>query len=157
MEADWKIKIIHMLWRGRYQGRRKFATRKMQKKRTDWLGTEILFGATGGRDKLELGIVEGNAWGEPQAMGRRDGLLDGALQLDKLLRQSSETRNQSSEIWEREEKLIRTWGCRETTGIGVNKWWGNEERGETETQGRVCVWDGNYKLTTCMSQYIAIW
>lgn len=76
----------------------------MQKMRRDWFGTEILFGATGGRDKLELGVVEGNAWGEPQAMGRRDGLLYGALQLDKLLRQSTETRNQSSGIWEREEK-----------------------------------------------------
>jgi len=35
-------------------------TRKTQKKRRDCLGKEILLGATGGRDKLGLGIVEEN-------------------------------------------------------------------------------------------------
>lgn len=54
-----------MLRRSKYQGRSKFETkgvaRKMQKKRRNWLGKEILLGATGGRDKLGLGIVEENA------------------------------------------------------------------------------------------------
>lgn len=80
-----------MLWRSRYQGRTKFRTkgmaRKKQKKRRDWLGKEILLGATGGRDKLGLGIVEENAWREPQPRGRRDDLCNEALWVDKLLKQ----------------------------------------------------------------------
>lgn len=65
MKVEWKIKILYMLWRSRYQGRSKFRTkgvaRKMQKKKRDWLGKKILLGATGSRDKLGLGIVEENA------------------------------------------------------------------------------------------------
>lgn len=34
------------------------AAEKMQKKRKDCLGKEILLGGTGGKDKLGLGIVE---------------------------------------------------------------------------------------------------
>ena len=118
-----------MLWRSRYQGRRKVETkgvaRKMQKKRRDWLGKEILLGATGGRDKLGLGIVEENVWGEAQTMGRRDGLHDGALWLDKLLRQrywdkKSELRNtgKRGKLTDKNLRVERHWNqyCEQTEG-----------------------------------------
>lgn len=64
-----------MLWRSRCQGRPKFRTkgmaRKMQKKRRDWLGKEILLGATGGRDKLGLGIVDENVGGGTTTYGQK--------------------------------------------------------------------------------------
>lgn len=127
----------------------------MQKKRRDWLGKEFSLGATGGGNKLGLGIVEENAWGEPQAMDRRDSLRNGALWLDKLLWQryrdkESELRNMrktGKTYWEESEGG-------EMTGMGiVNKL---REQGEGGAWGAgVCGWDWNYKLMTEMSQYVA--
>lgn len=71
MKAEWKNKdFVNAL--------EKYISRKNK---------EILLGATGGRDKLGLGIVEENAWGEPQPKGRRDDLCDEALWVDRLLMQ----------------------------------------------------------------------